>query len=122
MIHANRPKKQKIVSRQTLLPYPDFNEPFEIHTDARKIQLWAVNYKKGKPIVLFYSRKLKYRLKKVRNGSQLAIGAVAVYQSFLVSFPVIRNFSRLSRMLTYFSDDDLRFLWDFFEVYLLSEG
>ena len=40
-----------------LLGYPDFNAPFEIHTDASKFQLGAVISQKGKPIA-FYSRKI----------------------------------------------------------------
>ena len=48
---------KKIVGQQTLLAYPDFNIPFEIHTDASHTQLGAVTSQKGKPIA-FYSRKL----------------------------------------------------------------
>ena len=48
---------KKIVSRETLLSYPNFNKPFEIHTDASKLQLGAVISQEGKPIA-FYSRKL----------------------------------------------------------------
>ena len=36
------------MSRETLLAYPNCNEPFEIHTDASKLQLRSV--KKGQPI------------------------------------------------------------------------
>ena len=48
---------KKIVSRETLLAYPNFNKTFEIHTDASKTQLGAVISQEGKPIA-FYSRKL----------------------------------------------------------------
>ena len=48
---------KKIVSRETLLSYPNFNEPFEIHTDASKQQLGAVISQNKQPIA-FYSRKL----------------------------------------------------------------
>ena len=48
---------KKLVSRETLLSYPNFNEPFEIHTDRSKLQLGSVINQKGKPIA-FYSRKL----------------------------------------------------------------
>merc|ERR1712016_45423 len=48
---------KKIVSRDVLLAYPDFNETFDIHTDASKVQLGAVISQNGKPIA-FYSRKL----------------------------------------------------------------
>ena len=48
---------ENLVSRETLLSYPNFNEPFETHTDACKVQLGSVISQKGKPIAL-YSRKL----------------------------------------------------------------
>ena len=38
------------VSQETLLAYPDFNESFYIHTDARDCQLGAVIIQNGKPI------------------------------------------------------------------------
>ena len=44
------------MARDTLLIYPDFNENFKIHTDARNLKLGAVVLQKGKPIA-FYSRK-----------------------------------------------------------------
>ena len=49
---------KKIISKETLLAYPDFNEEFVIHTDASDTQLGAVISQKGRPIA-FYSRKLK---------------------------------------------------------------
>ena len=49
---------KKIISKDTLLAYPDFNDEFVIHTDASDYQLGAVIAQKGKPIA-FYSRKLK---------------------------------------------------------------
>ena len=48
---------QPVIGREVLLGYPDFNAPFEIHTDASKLQLGAVISQKGKPIA-FYSRKM----------------------------------------------------------------
>ena len=47
----------RILSRETLLAYPNFNKPFEISTDASHLQLRAVISQNGKPIA-FYSRKL----------------------------------------------------------------
>ena len=49
---------KKIISWEALLAYPDFNEQFDIHTDASHTQLGAVISQKGKPIA-FYSRKLR---------------------------------------------------------------
>ena len=48
---------KKIISREVMLTYPDFNQPFIIHTDASHLQLGAVISQNGKPIA-FYSRKL----------------------------------------------------------------
>ena len=49
---------KKIIAKEVLLAYPDFNDEFVIHTDASHTQLGAVISQKGKPIA-FYSRKLK---------------------------------------------------------------
>jgi len=48
---------KRIISRETLLAYPDFTKPFIIHTDASHSQLGAVISQDNKPIA-FYSRKL----------------------------------------------------------------
>ena len=48
---------KKILSREVLLAYPDFDKEFVIHTDASHTQLGAVISQDGKPIA-FYSRKL----------------------------------------------------------------
>ena len=48
---------KKLVAREVLLSYPNFNDVFEIHTDASGTQLGAVISQKGSPIA-FYSRKL----------------------------------------------------------------
>jgi hypothetical protein len=50
-------KMKRIISRETLLVYPDFTKPFVIHTDASHTQLGAVISQNDKPIA-FYSRKL----------------------------------------------------------------
>ena len=45
------------ISKEVLLSYPDFNAPFDIHTDASKYQLGSVISQGGRPVA-FYSRKL----------------------------------------------------------------
>ena len=47
-------KIKRIVARNTLLTYPDFNEIFKMNTDANAFQLGAVIRHKEKPIA-FYS-------------------------------------------------------------------
>ena len=49
---------KRIIAKETILAYPDFNKTFEIHTDASHYQLGGVISQDGKPIA-FYSRKLK---------------------------------------------------------------
>ena len=48
---------KRIMTKETLLMYPNFNQVFEIHTDASKTQLGAVISQNGKHVA-FYSRKL----------------------------------------------------------------
>jgi hypothetical protein len=48
---------KQMVSRETLLNYPDWSKPFDIHTDASDKQLGAVISQDGKPIA-FFSRRL----------------------------------------------------------------
>jgi hypothetical protein len=48
---------KKIMARETIMVYPNFEIPFEVHTDASAFQLGAVISQNGKPIA-FYSRKL----------------------------------------------------------------
>jgi hypothetical protein len=45
-----------MVSKETLLNYPDWSKPFEIHTDASDKQLGAVISQNKKPIAFFSQR------------------------------------------------------------------
>ena len=51
-------KIKQIVGHETLLSYPDFNLPFEIHTNVSHTQLGVVISQKNK-LIAFYSRKLQ---------------------------------------------------------------
>jgi hypothetical protein len=49
---------KRIIAREpSIMAYPNFEIPFEVHTDASAFQLGAVISQNGKPIA-FYSRKL----------------------------------------------------------------
>ena len=50
-------KIKRIMTRETLLAYPNFSVPFDIHMDASLYQLGACISQNGKPIA-FYSQKL----------------------------------------------------------------
>ena len=51
---------KRVVSKDTLLSDPDFNQPFVIYTDASHTQLGAIISQNNKPIA-FYSHKLNPR-------------------------------------------------------------
>jgi RNase H-like domain found in reverse transcriptase len=50
---------KRLIAKETLLTYPNFKKPFEILTDASKVQLGihACISQEGRPVA-FYSRKL----------------------------------------------------------------
>jgi len=48
---------KRVIAKETLFAYPNFNKPFQIHTADSHYQLGAVVSQEGKPIA-FYSRKL----------------------------------------------------------------
>ena len=47
---------KRVIGREVLLGYPDFNVLFEIHTDASKFQLGAVISQRVKPIAFYYRK------------------------------------------------------------------
>ena len=52
-----------------MLHYPDFNKPFEIHTDSNKYQMGAIISQNGR-LVLYWSQKLSTTQKKYPNTDQ----------------------------------------------------
>ena len=48
---------KRVIVREVLLAYPDFNALFEIHNDASKLKIGAFISKKGRPVA-FYSQKM----------------------------------------------------------------
>jgi hypothetical protein len=58
------------ITKEVVLPYPEFTKPFEIYTDAFTMQLGAAITQGNRPIV-FFSRKLsvtqtKYSVTKIK--------------------------------------------------------
>ena len=44
-----------VITRETLMTYPNFNKPFDIHTDASLYQLSACISHNSRPIVFLYT-------------------------------------------------------------------
>ena len=72
---------KRILSRETLLAYPQFDKPFVIHTDSSNYQLGAVISQEGKPIA-FYSRKLSDAQKRYTTTEQELLSIVEVLKEF----------------------------------------
>ena len=64
-----------------MLAYPNFNEPFIIHTDASKTQLGAVISQNNKPIA-FYSRKLSPAQTRYTTTEQELLAIVETLKEF----------------------------------------
>ena len=66
---------KKIISRETLLAFPNFNKEFHIYTDASDSQLGAVIMQDNKPLA-FYIRKLNSAQKRYTTGEQELLSIV----------------------------------------------
>ena len=73
---------KRVVSHETLLTFPDFNEEFHVHTVASSdYQLDAVIMQKGKPLA-FYSRTLNATKKSYTKGEQELFSIVEIPKEF----------------------------------------
>lgn len=72
---------KKIIGRETLLAYPNFNETFDIHTDASHLQLGAVISQQGRPIA-FYSRKLQPAQTRYTTTERELLAIVETFKAF----------------------------------------
>ena len=72
---------KRVIGREVLLAYPDFNAPFEIHTDSSKLNIGAVISKKGNPIA-FYSRKINSAQQNYTTTEKELLFIVATLEDF----------------------------------------
>ena len=69
------------ISKQTVLAFPDFSKPFQIHVDASEYQLGGVVSQEGKPIA-FYSRKLSQTQQKYTTGEREMLSIVETLKEY----------------------------------------
>ena len=72
---------KRVISRETLLSFPDYDRPFHIFADASDTQLGAVIMQDDKPLA-FYSRKLNSAQKSYTTGEQELLSIVEVLKEF----------------------------------------
>ena len=72
---------KRIITKETLLAYLNFNKPFHIHTDASDVQLGACISQEGKPIA-FYSRKLNPAQTRYTTTEQELLSIVETCKEF----------------------------------------
>ena len=83
-------KIKQMFCKETLLTYPDWNKPFDIHTDASDFQLGAVISQEGKPIA-FFSRKLNSAQKNYTTTEKELLSIVECVKEFrniLFGYPI----------------------------------
>jgi putative transposase len=72
---------KRIMSKETILAYPDFTKDFHVYTDASNTQLGAVIMQDNKPLA-FYSRKLNAAQKRYTTGEQELLSIVEALKEF----------------------------------------
>ena len=72
---------KRVVSHETLLTFPDFNEEFHVYADASDYQLGAAIMQKGRPLA-FYSRTLTAPQKAYTTGEQELLSIVEALKEF----------------------------------------
>jgi hypothetical protein len=72
---------KRVVARETLLNFPNFEKEFHIYTDASDYQLGAVIMQDGKPLA-FYSRKLNKAQRNYTTGEQELLSIVETLKEF----------------------------------------
>jgi hypothetical protein len=72
---------KSVISKETLLSFPDFNKEFHIYTDASNYQLGAVIMQEHKPLA-FYSRKMNAAQKRYTTGEQELLSIVETLKEF----------------------------------------
>ncbi len=83
-------KVKAMVCQETLLTYPDWSKPFDIHTDASDFQLGAVISQEKRPIA-FFSRKLNSAQKNYTTTEKELLSIVECCKEFrniLFGYPI----------------------------------
>jgi RNase H-like domain found in reverse transcriptase len=81
-VHKEAYKEVKwVISKETLLSFPDFNKPFHVYTNASNYQLGNVIMQDDKPLA-FYSHRLNPAQKRYTTGEQELLSIVETLKEF----------------------------------------
>jgi hypothetical protein len=72
---------KRVVAKETLLAFPQFDKPFHVYMNASKHRLGAVIMQEGKPLA-FYSRRLKSAHKNYTTGEKELLSKVETLKEF----------------------------------------
>jgi transposase InsO family protein len=72
---------KRVISKETLLAFPNFKKKFHIYTDASNYQLGAVIMQDDRPLA-FYSRKMNTAQQRYTTGEQELLSIVEVLKEF----------------------------------------
>ena len=72
---------KKIVAEDAMLHYPDFNKPFDIHTDSSEYQMGAIISQNGRPVA-YWSKKLSTAQKKYPKTDQELLAIVECLKQY----------------------------------------
>jgi len=72
---------EKVLSKEVMLAYPNFDKEFQIHTDASHTQLGAVISQERKPIA-FYSKKLSPTQQRYTTTERELLALVEILKEF----------------------------------------
>jgi hypothetical protein len=84
-------KIKQVITDDVMLSFPDFNKPFEIHTDASDFQLGAVIMQERQPVA-FYSRKLNPAQWNYTTGKRemlFIVETLGAYRNILLGHEII---------------------------------
>ena len=72
---------KRMITKETMLSYPKFGEPFHIYADASDTQLGGVIMQDNKPLA-FYTRKMNQAQRNYTTGEQELLSIVETLKSF----------------------------------------
>jgi hypothetical protein len=98
---------KRLIAKETLLTYPNFKKPFEIHTDASKVQLGACISQEGRPVA-YFSRKLNLAQTRYTTTEQELLSIVETLKEFkniLLGQPIVVHTDHANLTYKHFNSD-----------------